>query len=175
MAKRITVVRDTDGDRDAFVRALADRGEVYVTERDPRPATAVVIGSWDVAGAVLASYEVDDLVVWDEPIEGEVHSMFAFFRPPADVDDWVDRYREHADVARVHHPGIRRYVQNVVTAQSGEDRWTMSGISELHFAGRTEYRDRFWLSDESREIVQRDFERFSDPSTAKTIVAPRVG
>ena len=174
MGKRITVVRDVDGDRDAFVRALADGGEVYVTEPDPRPATAVVIGASDVSGAVLASYEVEDLVVWDEPIDGEVYSMFAFFRLPDGKDDWLDCYRQHADVARVHHPGIRRYVQNVVTAQSGEDHWTMSGISELHFAGKDSYRERFWLSDESRAIVQSDFERFSDPSTAKTIVGPRL-
>lgn len=172
--KRVTIVRDADGDRTAFVRTLVGANEVYVTDPDPRPVTAVVLGSVNVAGRVLASYEVDERVVWDEPIDGDVYSMFAFFRPPAGADDWIERYREHAAVARVHHPGIRRYVQNVVTAQSSEGRWTMSGISELHFAGRDSYGEQFWLSDESRMVVQRDFERFSDPSTAKTIVAARL-
>lgn len=175
--KRITVVRDENGDRGVFVRSLtlaASDAEVYVTEPDPRPATGVVIGAADVPAIVVASYEVDDLVLWDEPIEGDVLSMFAFFRPPPGADDWLQRYRQHAEVARVHHPGIRRYVQNVVTAQSAEDRWTMSAVSELHFAGKDEYEERFWLSDASREIVRRDFEGFSDPSTAKTIVAQRV-
>lgn len=175
MPKRIQVSRATDGiEREAFVQTLLDvADELYVTEPDPRPATAVVVGTDDAPGCI-ASYEVDDLVLWDEPIEGEVYSMFAFFRPPARKNDWLPCYRQHAEVARVHHPGIKRYVQDVVLSQSGEERWHMSAISELHFAGRDSYRNEFWLSDNSRAIVQRDFERFSDPSTAKTIVAVRV-
>ena len=175
MAKRIQVARSLEGlVHSEFVDSLIGPGcEVYVTDPGPRPATAVVLGADDAPGCI-ASYEAEDREVWDEPISGEVYSMFAFFRPPAGKDDWLDCYRQHAEVARVHHPGIKRYVQDVVVSQSGEERWHMSAISELHFAGRDSYRDEFWLSDDSREIVQRDFERFSDPSTAKTIVAARV-
>ncbi len=170
MAKQLAVVRAT-GDRDEFIASLSGF-RVFVTDPDPRPATAVVFGRYD--GPALARYEVEEHELWDEGLDGPSYSMFAFFRPPSGKDDWLDCYRAHADVARIHHPGIKRYVQDVVISQSGEERWRMSAISELHFAGRDEYHKRFWLSDESRDIVQRDFERFSDPSTAKMIVANRV-
>lgn len=160
--------------------ALTPPAELYVTEPGPRPATAVVCIAPELSAgdrfSVLAIYDVDENVRWDEPIEGAVHSMFAFFHaaPGLDRDDFARRYREHADVARVHHPGIRRYVQDIVTAQEAEERWRCDAISELHFAGPEEYRDRFWLGDESREIVARDVERFSDASSAKAVVAARL-
>lgn len=178
------MVRAAEGEeRDAFADrlrgTLSSQSELYVTEPGPREATAVVCSAEDPGFAgfrVRASYEVDDELVWDEPIAGAVYSMFAFFRPPPGVEgeEFVSRYREHSEVARVHHPGVRRYVQDIVSSQSGEARWMCAAISELHFAGPDEFRDRFWLDEASREIVQRDFERFSDPSTAKTVVAPRI-
>lgn len=185
MSKRITVLRAPQvADRDAFVKALAsdvslvDGAELYVTEPG-RPATAVVCAPEPIAGAsgtVLATYDVDDYVMWDEPIADPVHSMFAFFRPASGLDGeaFIERYREHAAIARVHHPGIRRYVQDLVTEQNGEERWMFAAISELHFAGPDEYRERFWLDDASREIVAADVERFSDGATAKAVVAPRI-
>lgn len=182
--KRIAVVRaGPDVDRDAFVAGLQrlDPAELYVTEAGPRPATAIVCASGaepipQTAGTLLATYEVADHVMWDEPIDGDVHSMFAFFRFPnsVDEDEAVARYREHAELARVHHPGIRRYIQDLVEHQSGEDRWVFSAISELHFAGPDEYRERFWRDEASRDVIARDVERFSDVATAKTVVAPRV-
>lgn len=186
MSKRITILRAQQmAERDAFVEALAsdvssiDGAELYVTEPGPRPATAVVCAPGPIAGergAVLATYDVDDYVMWDDPIADPVHSMFAFFRPVMGLDDeaFVERYREHAAVARVHHPGIRRYVQDLITEQNGEERWMFAAISELHFAGPDEYRDRFWRDDASREIVAADVERFSDGNTAKIVVASRI-
>lgn len=185
MSKRIIVLRAQEGDRRAFVEALTeavssvDGAELYVTEPGPRAATAVVCARGQIgreAGSVLATYEVDDCEMWDEPIAGAVHSMFALFRPAPGLDHevFVQRYRQHAAVAREHHPGIRRYVQDLITEQSGEDRWMFAAISELHFAGPDEYRERFWLGDASREIVAADVERFSDGTTAKTVVAPRI-
>lgn len=178
MAKRISVVRASDGlERESFIEGLLNApSEVYVTESDGRPPTAILVGGAVVEHGVLAIYEVDDNVIWDEPIEGEDYSMFAFFRPKDGLehDDFVKRYRQHADIARVHHPGIRRYVQDIITSQTGEERWMFAAISELHFAGPNEYRERFWLGEESRDVVARDVARFSDASSAKMVVAPRV-
>jgi hypothetical protein len=182
VTKRIAVVRAPDDlDRDAFVEALAaslGEAKLYVTEAGPRPATGILCGkSVDPGvGSVLAVYDVEDHVLWDEPIDRGVHSMFAFFRAPSDLahDEFVTRYREHADVARVHHPGIRRYVQDIVTSQTGEDRWMFDAISELHFAGPEQYENNFWLSDDSRDVVARDVERFSEASTSKMVVAPEI-
>jgi hypothetical protein len=175
---RISVVRAApDEDPAAFVsRVCVEDAAVWVTEPDERAPLAVVRGSSAAIDGALATYDVDELVQWDEPIEGAEYSMFAFFRPPEDVerDEFVKRYREHAQLARVHHPGIRRYVQDLVVSQSGEARWACAAISELHFAGRDEYRDRFWLSDESRDVIARDTARFSARATAKSVVAQRV-
>ena len=88
--------------------------------------------------------------------------------------DFVQGYREHADVARVQHPGIRRYVQDIVTTHSGEPRWACSAISELHFAGEDDYREHFWRDESSRDIVAKDVERFSDPGSAKMVLAREV-
>jgi hypothetical protein len=180
--KQIAILRAPDGmEREEFVEALGPsvpEAELYVTDAGPRAATAIVCGPRidGGVGSLLASYDVDDHVLWDEPIEGPVHSMFAFFRSPAGLahDEFVKRYREHAEVARVHHPGIRRYVQDIVTSQTAEDRWMFDAISELHFAGVSEFEGRFWLTDQSRDVVARDVERFSEASTSKMVVAPRI-
>jgi EthD domain-containing protein len=184
MTKRIAILRAPDGvDRDRFTRDLvaaigsAPGIELYVTEPDPRPATAVVCGPFDHGeGQSLAIYEVDGKVMWDDPIAGPVHTMFAFFRAPEGLEhgEFVRRYREHAELARVHHPGIRRYVQDLVVSQQGEDRWLFSAISELHFAGPDEYRTRFYHDDSSRDVIAADVRRFSDGPSAKMIVAPRI-
>jgi hypothetical protein len=178
MTKRIAVVRAT-GDRDEFVRSLADAlspdtNRLYVTDPDPRPATAVVVGPFD--GDVLARYEVDERVLWDDGLEIPSYSMFAFFRPPSGLEGlaFVAEYRKHAEVARVQHPGIRRYGQDIVVAFEGEERWQCAGISELHFASRDEFRDRFWLDDASRDVIARDVLRFSDPPTAKQLVGAEI-
>jgi hypothetical protein len=47
-------------------------------------------------------------------------------------------------------------------------------ISELHFAGQDEYRTRFYRNDESRAVIAKDVQRFSDGPSAKMIVAPRI-
>ena len=181
MRKRIAVVRaPEDVDRVSFVADLlasSRDADVFVTEPDPRRATAIVCGgAAQPAGIVLATYSVEEHVMWDEPIDGPVHSMFAFFRPPDGLahDAFVERYRAHADLARVHHPGIRRYVQDLVVEQSGEERWTFAAISELHFAGPDSYSADFYRDDESRDVIARDVVRFSDGPSAKMIVAVRV-
>jgi hypothetical protein len=176
--KRITVIRAAEGvDRDEFVRRLeASTAEAYVTDPDPRPATAVICGAVDVDADVLASYDVDEHVMWDEPIEGPDKAMFAFLRarPDLEQDDFVKRYREHADVARVEHPGIRRYMQNIVVDQSGQERWLASAISEIHFAGPAEYRDRFWKDEDSPAVIERDIGRFVERDAGRSLVVTKI-
>jgi hypothetical protein len=172
VTKQIAVARAT-GDRDEFIASLAGF-RVFVTDPDPRPATAVIFGAY--SGQALARYEVEEHLIWDDGIDGPSYSMFAFFRPPAglDGDAFVREYRLHADVARIQHPGIRRYSQDIVVAFEGEERWRCSAISELHFASRDEFHRRFWLNDASRDVIAKDVLRFSDPSTAKQLVGAEV-
>jgi hypothetical protein len=161
-------------DREAFIASLFGAERFYVTDPDPRPATAVVFGPFD--GPALARYEVDRHELWDDGLDGPSYSMFAFFRPPEGLEGgaFVSEYRAHAAVARVQHPGIRRYCQDIVVAFEGEERWRCSGISELHFASREEFRDRFWLNDASRDVIGQDVLRFSDPQAAKQLVGAEV-
>ena len=172
MTKLIAVARAT-GSREEFVASLAGH-TAFITDPDPRPATAVIFGPYD--GDALARFEVDEHLLWDDGLDGPSYSMFAFFRASEGLygDAFVAEYQAHADVARVQHPGIRRYCQDVVLAFEGEERWRCNGISELHFASRDEFRNRFWLNDASREVIARDVMRFSDPSTAKQLVGAEI-
>jgi len=173
MTKRLAIVR-ARGDRDDFIRSLGGVERAFITDPDPRPATAVVFGPYE--GNALARFEVEENLLWDDGLDGPSYSMFAFFRPPAGLfgESFVAAYRQHAAVARVQHPGIRRYCQDIVLSFEGEDRWKCTGISELHFASRDDFRDRFWLNDESRDVIAKDVLRFSDPTTAKQLVGAEI-
>jgi|GEM_PF-1246654 len=81
---------------------------------------------------------------------------------------WHD---EHWPLARVHHPKLWRYVQNVVvepvTAQTPE----VDAIAELHFVTLDDLENHFYDSDAGREIVAADVEKFIDRGAGWRIVA----
>ena len=172
MTEHIAVARAI-GDREEFMRSLSGL-RAWVTDPDPRPATAVIFGAYE--GDALARYEVESRELWDDGLDGPSYAMFAFFRAPDRLrgDAFVSEYREHAAVARVQHPGIRVYRQDIVVAFEGKERWRCDGISELYFASRDEFRERFWLDDASRDVIAKDVLRFSDPTTAKQLVGAEL-
>jgi len=73
------------------------------------------------------------------------------------VDHWVHR---HVPLALEHHPGLARYVTNVVdqrVSASGEE-W--DGFSELNFATREDFEMRFFGGGGSERIIREDIRRF---------------
>jgi uncharacterized protein (TIGR02118 family) len=80
-------------------------------------------------------------------------------RPDLSFAEFSSHYREkHAPLARVHHPGIARYVQNFLPPGEG----LVDAISELWFASEADARARFYRDDESRRVIGEDVQRFID-------------
>lgn len=156
--------------------------------RTPRPQRLDgVLAAWWESDAVQRlpdahAYRVEEVLHWDDAAAereagapasvapGVVVLYFVRRRDDLSQAEFVSRYRGgHAPLARVHHPGIRRYVQNfVLDAEPGAPE--LGAISELHFASERDFRERFYRDAESPAIIARDVARFTDPKTGFALV-----
>lgn len=130
------------------------------------------------ASGVAAAHvwPVRSVVHWGEPPPGAL-VLFYFLRRRADLslDEFARRYREgHAPLARVHHPGIVRYVQNFVRGAPSAGAPAFDAVAELHFASERDALERFYRDERSPAIVAEDVARFADPRGAWA-VATRAG
>jgi len=72
------------------------------------------------------------------------------------VEHWLTR---HVPLALVHHPGLHKYVTNVVDERLGDaPEW--DGIAELHFPSQEAMRTGFFDSAEGERIIREDMPRF---------------
>jgi uncharacterized protein (TIGR02118 family) len=72
------------------------------------------------------------------------------------VEHWLSR---HVPLALRHHPGMSKYVTNVVTACLGEaPPW--DGIAELHFPSVEAMRSGFFDGPDGERIIREDMGRF---------------
>ena len=131
------------------------------------PTVVMVWSSSPVEAAALFGrparrWVVEERVQWGaDVVPGLTRAVFVRRVPSltraAFADHWSDR---HAPLARVHHPGMARYVQNVVL--SGDDE--SDGIAELGFPTREDLEQRMYDSDEGRRVIGEDVARFIDVS-----------
>jgi len=176
--------------RFAFYPALPDDAPLAAVEgRAPRaPRADAVVELWSEADASEApadlegqhAYQVEQLLHWDDPRPaagaegGPVSDVVVFYfvrrRPDLSAGEFARRYREgHAPLARVHHPGIRRYVQNfVVGSSAGAPEW--DAIAQLHFASEQELRERFYRDAGSRAVIADDVAGFVDMTRGLVLV-----
>lgn len=75
-------------------------------------------------------------------------------------------WKAHAPVAREHHVGMARYVQNGVIRALGEDAPVYHGIAVLHFPTFEDFERRMYSSPQGRETVQRDADQLVEESIA---------
>ena len=80
--------------------------------------------------------------------DGMTHDAF--------VDHWLHR---HVPLALRHHPGLHKYVTNVVEGRLG-DAPDWDGIAELHFPSPEAMRTRFFDSPDGERIIRQDMIRF---------------
>jgi uncharacterized protein (TIGR02118 family) len=73
------------------------------------------------------------------------------------VEHWLDR---HVPLALEHHPGLNRYVTNVVDEKLSEEGGAWDGFSELYFATREDFQKRMFASQQSEKIIWDDIDRF---------------
>jgi hypothetical protein len=141
---------------------------------EPAPALDALDPGGD-AGAVL---RLEEWPGWDRSDEGgealgpEAVKMVSFVvrRPEVTREKFERDYREHVAVARVHHPGVWRYVQNIVTDGIGEGSAGVEAISELWYASREDFLTRFYANDESPGVVKADNEEYIDFSRTRSLI-----
>jgi len=180
--KRIALLRDSGADPTLAAPHLVCRADptdailAALSGAAPRPQVhAGVVFAWPrdraegdatdaaLVGAASALYRVDEVRHWDEldaNAEGAVVLTYLVKRrPDLSFADFRAHYREkHAPLARVHHPGIARYVQNFLPPGEG----LVDAISELWFRSEDDARTRFYRDEESRSVIAEDVKRFVD-------------
>jgi uncharacterized protein (TIGR02118 family) len=130
-----------------------DAVECEAAEAALRPLTAVV-------------HRTREVLHWDElgPPSTRAVVLAYFVRRRADLsfDEFAAHYQQtHAPLAREHHPGIARYVQNFVEQPAGPGA-EIDAVSELWFRSEEDARSRFYRDDESRRVIAEDVRRFID-------------
>lgn len=76
------------------------------------------------------------------------------------------RWREHAPLARTHHTGMSRYLQNGVLASLTPEAPVVDGIAMLHFPTRADLEQRLYGSAAGRALIAADAARLVGESTA---------
>jgi len=131
------------------------------TDEDTLHAAADMLAR---VGTIVGGYTVDALVHWDDaPGTRYAFTMVACSCriPGITPAQFVERYRGHAAVARIHHPTIRRYEQWFVTATLEGSR-PCEAIALLHFDSADDHALRLYRDEQSRTIVDQDVARFLD-------------
>ena len=99
----------------------------------------------------------------------------SFLHPQADLTVTAFRrhFREHVDVARVHHPAICRYTQHDVLDAAGDSGLDVQGVSELWFADEASLVERYFAGPDSVAVVRTDNREYIDFSgTLSLLVHP---
>jgi uncharacterized protein (TIGR02118 family) len=144
----------------ATPRPQVHAGVMFAWPRDRGESDATDSAVLAVASAL---YRVEEVRHWDEldadAADAVVLTYLVKRRPDLSFAEFSSHYREkHAPLARVHHPGIARYVQNFLPPGEG----LVDAISELWFASEADARARFYRDDESRRVIGEDVQRFID-------------
>jgi uncharacterized protein (TIGR02118 family) len=90
-------------------------------------------------------------------------TQLSFVRRHADLDRaaFARHWSEvHAPLARVHHPKVVRYAQNVVIDVLTPGAPDVDGVAELTFPSLDDCRHHRYDSPAGQEIVQADVARF---------------
>jgi len=163
--------------------ALLARGR-----REARPSRLVGLAALEVAdvaagaellalaaaGGGLDAWATERVVHWDAlGAVGAAVVMLCLVRRRPDLlaGEFRERYREHARVARVHHPGVARYAQSFVVRALTRHAPPADAFAELHFASERDLRERFYRDAASPDVVARDVARFLDPGRTLAVAA----
>jgi hypothetical protein len=188
-----TLVADT-GARCAIDLALTDQSPLDragLRSRDPVPWHGVSHRWGDMASSsdatkqmapvvdAASGWRVEETVVWDydrdwldgRPTPGVKFVSLVAKRPELSMEEFAERYLRHASVAREHHGGCWKYVQNVVrgpvTLPPGK---IVHGVSELWFRSVDDLVERLYTRPGSTDAVRADTSGFVDFSNTVSIL-----
>jgi hypothetical protein len=133
-----------------------------------------LVGDLTGLGDVGAVLHLEESVGWDrshdenEALGPEAVKMVSFVvrRPEVERRKFEQDYAEHVAVARIHHPGVCRYVQNLVTEEAGR----VEAISELWYPSSEAFLTRFYANDDSPGVVKADNEEYIDFSRTRSLI-----
>ena len=142
----------------------------------PRDEAEYAAAESELARHASAHYRAREVLHWDELGAADTGAVVLVYlvRRRADLSfaAFEAHYRErHAPLARIHHPGIARYVQNFIEPHVAE----FDAISELWFRSEGDARTRFYRDQESTRVIGEDVRRFIDLRNGTAIaVRPRA-
>jgi hypothetical protein len=121
------------------------------------------------AGERAEGWSVDSALQWDEP-DGDpslprTPTRLAFINalPSLDKAGFVEKWANHAAVARAHQPDFARYVQHVVDTPLNAKSASYSGIGEFGMRRLAPGQGtRRFDSPEGKEVVEADIRGFLD-------------
>jgi uncharacterized protein (TIGR02118 family) len=119
--------------------------------------------------------------VWDrtwpdgEPAPGVRMVSFVQRKPELTHQQFVRHWTEqHAPLANRHHVGMWSYTQNVVRRAYTPGGGRVDGIAELHFRTREDFDERFYDSDEGRQIIRQDVKKFIDGRSSEAALMTHI-
>jgi hypothetical protein len=127
---------------------------------------------------VHAVLRLDERPVWDrsggeaDPLAPNAVKMVSFVVRRREVQrtKFERDYAEHVAVARLHHPGVWRYVQNLVLDGRGAGAEGVEAVSELWYPSGADFLTRFYATDESPGVVKTDNEEYIDFSRTRSLI-----
>jgi uncharacterized protein (TIGR02118 family) len=81
---------------------------------------------------------------------------------------WSDK---HTLLVPIHHPGVARYVQNVVVERLTPEAPEFDGVAQLYFRTAHDLHERYYDSDEGQKVVFEDVARFLDRGNGWRMIA----
>ena len=94
----------------------------------------------------------------DGPDGGLVMWVLFNTRRSKPTEECLAHWRDvHAPLAKQHH-GMCRYVQHVVVDPEVDG---IEAIAELHFTSQADHDERFYLHDDSRQVIADDIANFA--------------
>ena len=160
----------------------ADADLVYVptdegvTGRDGIAAITVYKSEDAAVPEGAEAYRVDERVQWEGARPAVTRISFVTRARGLSHEEFAHHWTQvHAPLARRHHPGICRYVQNVVVHKLTPGAPDVDGIAELGFASVHDFRERMYDSPEGKEIVAADVREFIDVAAGWRMLARRGG
>ena len=100
---------------------------------------------------------------WPDGTEAPGVKLVSFMRRAEGLnhEQFVRHWSEqHTPLALEHHPGLWNYTQLVVRRAYTPGGRDIDGIAELHFASRDDFDNRFFDSDDGRQVIMDDVARF---------------
>jgi hypothetical protein len=125
-----------------------------------------------------AGFRVSSRPAWDDTDREGITptvKMVSFVHARAGLapGEFARHFREHAAIAREHHPAICRYAQHDVAETVGNAGLDTQGISELWFADEATLVDRWFAGPDSLAVVRADNREYIDfKGTLALLVRP---